>query len=130
MRKSVVLAWFPAVLAASISVSVAAELALDVDPIQLSPAAVFAEDDVELASDANVGEESTSKPAADEDQPQGQMSDSEIASRLSNPVGDIWSITNQYNINELRGDPFSGSRWQNNWNIQPVLPLHLTDDWN
>jgi hypothetical protein len=58
------------------------------------------------------------------------LSTTDLTNKLSNPVGDLWVITNQYNVNQLHGQPFSGSVWQNNLNVQPVLPLHLTDKWN
>lgn len=77
----------------------------------------------------------SSVPAGDEPAEHGEqdaekMSISDLATKLTNPVGDLWVITNQYNVTQLQGQPFNGSRWQNNLNIQPVLPLHLTNEWN
>jgi hypothetical protein len=41
--------------------------------------------------------------------------------KLTNPVSDIWSISNQFNNFEL-----NNGQWNNNWNFQPVLPVSLT----
>jgi len=83
------------------------------------------------AADGRTAAESPEGSADDESSQDGsKMSVDKLATKLSNPVGDLWVITNQYNVNQIRGRPFDGSRWQNNWNIQPVLPLHLTDEWN
>lgn len=106
---------------------------------RLEPASVapdrfaFPSGAISLSSAEPIEEEPTSAP--DESEPRDEsdaskMSVSDIATKLSNPVGELWVITNQYNVTEFRGKPFNGSRWQNNLNIQPVLPLHLTDKWN
>ena len=50
---------------------------------------------------------------------------SELNRKLTNPVSDIWSISNQFNNFEL-----NDGQWNNNWNFQPVLPVSLTKDWN
>src|SRR5215472_12335361 len=50
---------------------------------------------------------------------------SELNRKLTNPVGTLWSISNQFNNFEL-----NNGHWNNNWNFQPVLPLSLTKDWN
>ena len=46
---------------------------------------------------------------------------SELNRKLTNPVSDIWSISNQFNNFEL-----NNGQWNNNWNFQPVLPVSLT----
>lgn len=50
---------------------------------------------------------------------------SELNRKLTNPVSDIWSISNQFNNFEL-----NNSQWNNNWLFQPVLPISLTKDLN
>ena len=54
-----------------------------------------------------------------------EESASELNRKLTNPVSDIWSISNQFNNFEL-----NNGQWNNNWNFQPVLPVSLTKDWN
>jgi hypothetical protein len=55
----------------------------------------------------------------------GEESASELNRKLTNPVSDIWSISNQFNNFEL-----NNGQWNNNWNFQPVLPVSLTKEWN
>jgi hypothetical protein len=55
----------------------------------------------------------------------GEESASELNRKLTNPVSDIWSISNQFNNFEL-----NNGHWNNNWNFQPVMPVSLTKDWN
>jgi hypothetical protein len=50
---------------------------------------------------------------------------SELNRKLTNPVSDIWSISNQFNNFEL-----NNGQWNNNWNFQPVMPVSLTKDLN
>ncbi len=54
-------------------------------------------------------------------------SDSELARQLQNPVGDLISLPIQNNVNFGYG-PHSGT--QNVLQLQPVVPFHITDDWN
>jgi hypothetical protein len=56
---------------------------------------------------------------------EGEESASELNRKLTNPVSDIWSISNQFNNFEL-----NNGQWNNNWNFQPVMPVSLTKDWN
>jgi hypothetical protein len=51
----------------------------------------------------------------------------EIAKKLQNPIGDIYSIPFQNNTNFNAG---TKSGTQNILNIQPVIPIHLNDQWN
>ena|SRR5215831_3542047 len=53
----------------------------------------------------------------------GEESASELNRKLTNPVSDIWSISNQFNNFEL-----NNGQWNNNWNFQPVLPVSLTKE--
>jgi hypothetical protein len=58
-------------------------------------------------------------PAADDD--------SALAAKLQNPIGDLISVPVQCNANFNRG-PNKGT--QEILNIQPVIPIHLNEDWN
>ena len=52
---------------------------------------------------------------------------SELAKKLSNPVADLISVPFQLNYDEGFG-PKDGGRFT--LNVQPVVPLTLTDNWN
>jgi hypothetical protein len=52
---------------------------------------------------------------------------SALAKKLQNPIGDLYSIPFQNNINFDTG-PNKGT--QDILNIQPVIPIHVNDDWN
>lgn len=56
-----------------------------------------------------------------------QDSDVELAKKLANPVSDLVSLPFQFNYDCCYG-PSDGERVT--LNIQPVVPLHLSDDWN
>jgi hypothetical protein len=59
-------------------------------------------------------------------EPEGpEESASALNRKLTNPVSDLWSITNEFNNFKLEN-----GHWNNNWNFQPVLPLSLTRDVN
>jgi hypothetical protein len=51
----------------------------------------------------------------------------ELAKKLQNPIGDIYSVPFQNNTNFNVG-PHKGT--QNILNIQPVVPIHLNENWN
>lgn len=85
-----------------------AALPTDATPLRLSTADVLAVSDAESASATAEETEPPTRPAAEAGEAGEKMSASEIANQLSNPVGELWCITNQYNVNELRGKPFSG----------------------
>src|SRR5271165_5468580 len=51
----------------------------------------------------------------------------ELAKKLQNPIGDLYSIPFQNNTNFNYG-PNKGT--QDILNIQPVIPIHVTDEWN
>lgn len=61
--------------------------------------------------------------------PQGAPSADEIAQQLANPISNIYSIQLQNNMGFSRGSGLS-YRGVFTSNLQPALPLHLTDDWN
>src|SRR5271157_1122204 len=50
-----------------------------------------------------------------------------LAKKLQNPIGDLYSIPFQNNTNFNYG-PHKGT--QDILNIQPVIPIHVTPDWN
>ena len=53
--------------------------------------------------------------------------DTDLAKRLQNPIGDLYSFPFQSNTNFGYG-PHGGT--QEILNIQPVIPIHVTPDWN
>ncbi len=63
------------------------------------------------------------KPA---DDTAGQSA-SDLAKKLQNPIGDLYSFPFQNNTNFGFG-PHEGT--QNILNIQPVIPIHVNDQWN
>jgi hypothetical protein len=54
-------------------------------------------------------------------------SDTDLAKKLQNPIGDLYSVPFQNNVNFNTG-PHKGT--QDILNIQPVLPIHISEDWN
>jgi len=54
-------------------------------------------------------------------------SDTALAKKLQNPIGDLYNFPFQNNANFNSG-PHQGT--QDILNIQPVIPLHITEDWN
>jgi hypothetical protein len=57
----------------------------------------------------------------------GADDETTIAKKIQNPIGDLNSIPLQNNIN-FRYGPHNGT--QDNLNIQPVIPIHINQDWN
>lgn len=70
------------------------------------------------APDASSGSGGAQQPADDA---------TEIAKKLQNPIGDLYSFPFQSNTNFGYG-PHRGT--QEILNVQPVIPFHVTDDWN
>ncbi len=60
-------------------------------------------------------------------QQSAQTTDSDLAKKLQNPVGDLISVPFQNNVN-LSVGPHGGT--QNVLNIQPVIPVHVNETWN
>ena len=70
-----------------------------------------------------------SAQAAEQQQPSKQgVSDDELVKQTQNPVADLISVPFQYNFN------FSAGPKHNHQilllNIQPVIPIHMTENWN
>jgi hypothetical protein len=65
-------------------------------------------------------------PAATEPKSAGNDA-AELSKKLSNPVADLISIPFQFNYDEGFGPSDAG---QIKLNIQPVIPFHLSEDWN
>lgn len=66
------------------------------------------------------------RPALAEEASQSD-SDTDLAKKTQNPVADLVSVPFQNNFNFLTG-PEQRSVWV--MNVQPVIPFHLTEDWN
>src|SRR5262247_1365083 len=56
-----------------------------------------------------------------------QESESELAKKIQNPVADLISVPFQNNFNFGAG---SKNQMVYVLNVQPVIPIHLTDNWN
>jgi hypothetical protein len=69
------------------------------------------------------------RPAQAGDTPETkQESNAELAQELSNPLADLMSIPFQMNYDGDIGPQDDG--WKLQTNIQPVIPFHLTKEWN
>ena len=65
---------------------------------------------------------------ADSTSSEGQGSNTEIAKELSNPIADLVHLPIQMNYEQDIGPDDDG--WRLQTNLQPVIPFHLTEDWN
>lgn len=68
-----------------------------------------------------------SSQAAEPQQPSKQDSEEELVKQTQNPVADLISVPLQNNFNFGTG---SKDRTVYVGNIQPVIPIHITDEWN
>ena len=57
-----------------------------------------------------------------------EETDADLAQELTNPVADLVTIPFQMNFDRDVGPADDGRRFL--MNIQPVIPIHLNDDWN
>lgn len=80
-----------------------------------------------IAISSVIHAQSQSQPPAGAGQG-SSMSQEELTQQLSNPVGDLWLIVNEFNISDVKNVP--GNEHIYNWNLQPVLPLHISEKWN
>ena len=67
--------------------------------------------------------QSSPEPSSDAE----SASATELAKKLQNPVGDLYSFPFQNNTNFNYG-PNKGT--QDILNVQPVIPIHINEDWN
>ena len=88
--------------------------------------AVFFPASLAMAQDANAGTSANQVPDNASDDTASD-SDTALAKKLQNPIGNLYSIPFQSNTNFNYG-PNKGT--QEILNIQPVIPIHLNDDWN
>ena len=56
-----------------------------------------------------------------------QKEEDELAKQLQNPLASLISVPFQNNF-DFGFDPSDGSRWL--MNIQPVIPMSISEDWN
>jgi hypothetical protein len=68
------------------------------------------------------------QPAATTSDQNRPKSQEELTQELSNPVTDIWFIVNEFDISDVKNVP--GDWHIYDWNLQPILPIHLTKSWN
>ena len=54
----------------------------------------------------------------------------QLNKQLNNPVADLSAMNFQFNRYYLQGDVTDRTREQDVLNFQPVLPIHLTKEWN
>ena len=69
----------------------------------------------------------TPPPAVRVQPPDTEDDATSLAKKLQNPIGDLYSIPFQNNTNFNYG-PNKGT--QDILNIQPVIPIHINEDWN
>jgi hypothetical protein len=53
----------------------------------------------------------------------------ELGKQLNNPISSVWNITTQSNMYFYKGDLSPAYRGQFVFNLQPVLPIPLTEKW-
>ena len=57
-----------------------------------------------------------------------QQSEADIAKKLNNPIADLISVPFQFNYDNDLGPTEKGERYL--LNIQPVIPIHINEEWN
>ena len=80
-----------------------------------------------LACSPARGQQATDGGAAAPGEDAAGQSDTDLAKKIQNPIGDLYSFPFQSNTNFGFG-PHGGT--QEILNIQPVIPIHVTPDWN
>lgn len=74
---------------------------------------------VQATGDAAMSTSNTAAASSNED---------ELAKKLANPVADLISLPFQNNFDTGHGPRGDGYQWK--LNIQPVIPIHLNENWN
>jgi hypothetical protein len=69
-----------------------------------------------------------STQAAEPQQPSKEPSSEELVKQTQNPVADLISVPFQNNYNFAAGPKHNHMIYL--LNIQPVIPIHITEDWN
>ena len=69
----------------------------------------------------------SSESSQDQAQPSAATEAQELAKKLSNPVASLISLPMQSNFDVGMGD---GSGWRYTLNVQPVIPIALSPNWN
>jgi hypothetical protein len=78
-----------------------------------------------IAASAQTSDSPASAPPA-----QDKKFIDDVAKQLNNPVADLWALNFQFNRYYLQGSATDRTREQDLMNFQPVLPVHLTSEWN
>ena len=60
----------------------------------------------------------------------GGQSLADLGKELNNPISSVWNITTQSNMYFYKGDLSPAYRGQFVFNLQPVLPIPLTEKWS
>jgi hypothetical protein len=84
-----------------------------------------------VASELWAGEDSTAG-IPPEGEPH-EKSLTELNKKLTNPVGNLWSLSfqqNNYVVDPEPGIPKKEERWNTNLQFQPMIPIALTENWN
>jgi len=74
------------------------------------------------------GERPPAPRSQDPDESGGAESDADLAQELTNPLADLMTIPIQANYDRGIGPTDDGTKWQ--INVQPVVPLELSEEWN
>jgi hypothetical protein len=80
-----------------------------------------------VSSDVIAGETKTTKPA-DSGTEHGSLS--ELSSKLSNPLSDVWALFTEIDLNWSRGD-LSDNDYKFGTDVifEPIMPFQVTKDW-
>lgn len=71
-----------------------------------------------------------SAPALAQEAKEEEMDLEAISRALDNPLGNLWIIFHENQMQRFRGDPADGSQWVNTFLFQPIMPIPLTKNWN
>lgn len=68
---------------------------------------------------------------AEDDNAKSKEELQKLSQQASNPVGQLWMLANQFNLNLLKSDTkalFKHEKTQFIWNFQPIMPVEITKD--